>query len=336
MNKAVQTFLLIVAVSLGVALRMSIFGWFFIIGIATILIFGISHLLIHNYGQTYLAKNKFSSYALIFLSHLLFISIFLFQVDADDARSYSIIGFVTNGENHAFTNYGFSIVLLSVIGYTILGYIIINRAKKEKLIKFSPLKFSISIISSIILAFVFLQLLYANKNIQYSKEINQKGEYNSIESALKEPEKVIFLKINAYETRITKIPKEVFQFPNLKEIDLTDQNISTIPNEISQANNLEILNLLGNNIHEIPIQLCECKKLRELRIGGDIKRFPECIKTMKSLKHLSIESNSVNQLMDELLTFKNLETAHFYLKDGILNVMKLDSIYNVTGIKHSY
>jgi len=56
MNKAVQTFLLIVAVSLGVALRMSIFGWFFIIGIATILIFGISHLLIHNYGQTYLAK----------------------------------------------------------------------------------------------------------------------------------------------------------------------------------------------------------------------------------------------------------------------------------------
>lgn len=336
MNKTAQTILLILAVSLGIALRMTIFGWLFIIGIATIIIFGISHLLIHNYAQTYLSEKKISNYTLIFFSHLLFISIFLFQVDADDARSYSIIGFVTNKENDAFTDNGFSIVLLSVIGYIILGYLIINRARKEKLYKFSSLKFSISLISSIVLAFVFVNLLYANRNIQYSKEIEQKGEYNSLKRALKEPEKVIFLKINADENQITEIPKEVFQFPNLKEIDFTDQNISTIPNEISQAKNLEILNLIGNSIDEIPVQLCECNKLRELRIGGDIKRFPECIKTMKSLRHLSIQSNNVNELMDELLTFKNLETAHFYLENGIINGKKLDSIYNVTGIKHQY
>jgi hypothetical protein len=57
---------------------------------------------------------------------------------------------------------------------------------------------------------------------------------------------------------------------------------------------------------------------------------------MKSLRHLSIQSNTVNELMDELLTFKNLETAHFYLKKGTINGKKLDSIYNVTEIKHQY
>jgi len=298
MNKTVQTILLILTVSLGIAFRMTIFGWLFIIGIGTIIVFSVSHILIHNFAQTYLSEKKTSNYALIILSHLFFISIFLFQVDADDSRSYSIIGYITNKEPKTYTENGFSIVLFSIIAYIILGIIIIKSAKKDKIRKFSLLTFIISLVSSIVLGFFFVNLIYANKNVQHSKQIEQTGEFNSIERALKEPDKVVVLKTNPYESHITEIPKEIFQFPNLKELDLTDQNISTIPNEISQAKNLEILNLIGSSIDEIPVQLCECNKLRELRIGGDIKRFPECIKTMKSLRHLSIQSNTVNELMD--------------------------------------
>ncbi len=336
MNKTLQTVLLTLTVAFGIALRMSIFGWLLIIGIATIFIFGISHLILHNIARTYLSEQRISNYILIVLSHLFFILIFLYQIDADDSRSYSVIGFVTNNEKSFYTDNGFSIVLFSAIAYIITSIIIIKNARTAKLFKFDASLFAITAISSFIVVFLFLNLLQTNRQVSQSKELEQTGEFNSIKRAFNDPDKVIVLKLDPFENHINEIPKEVFNFPNLKEIELTDQNISSIPIEITKAKNLEKLNLIGNNITEIPTQICECDKLQELRIGGDIKLFPECLKTMKSLNHLSVQSNSVNELMDELLTFKNIQTAHFYLKNGTINRKKLDSIYKVTGISHKY
>lgn len=336
MNRIIQTVLLILALSIGIALRMTIFGWLFIIGVGTILVFGISHLLIHSYTQQFLSKKKFSNIILIILSHVFFILIFLFQTDADDSKSYSIIGFITSSEKRTLIDYSLPIVLISIIGYVIISLVILIRARKAKLLKFEGSSFAISAFSSFVFIFVILNLISAKKNIDYSKQFENTGEYHSIRRALREPNKVIELKINPYETRLTEIPKEIFDFPNLKELDLTDQSITTIPETLPQAKSLEILNLIGNNIQTIPTELCECNKLRELRIGSEIRSIPECLKSMPSLKHLSIQSNEVNILMDELLTFKNIETAHFFLKDGIINGKRLDSIYKVTGIEHKY
>lgn len=336
MNKTLQTILLIFTVAFGIALRMTIFGWLFIIGIGTIVIFGISHLIIHNKARTFLSEQRTSNYVLIVLSHLFFVSIFLFQTDADDSKSYSIIGFVTNSEKSLYTDNGFLIVLFSILAYNITSIIIIKNARTEKLIKLDSSVFTISIISSFILLFLFLNLLQTIRQVNQSKELELAGEFNTIKRALSNPGKVIVLKIDPLEHHINEIPKEIFEFPNLREIELTDQNISIIPKEIKFAKHLEKLNLVGNSITEIPTQICECDNLQELRIGGDFKSFPECLKTMKSLKHLSVQSNSVNELMQELLTFKNIKTAHFYLKNGTINSKKLDSIYNVTGIIHKY
>lgn len=336
MHKSLQTILLILVVSLGIASRMSILGWLFVIGLGTTLLFGISHLLVHNFAQSGLAEKRPVNLLLIILSHLFFLSIFLFQIDADDSKSYSVIGFITNNEKDAYTENGLSIVFISIIAYIVLAVIIIIKARREKQIRFLPLTFLFSLVSSILIGFLFLKFIYANKNNRESKMLEQTGEFNSIKSALKNPEKAVYLRINPYDNHISEIPPALFQLPELKEIDLTDQGISTIPAEISKAKRLEVLNLTGNNIKEIPGAICNCEKLRELRIGGDISTFPSCLKTMKSLKHLTVQSNTVNELMDELLEFKHLETAHFYLKDGIINSKKLDSIYAVTGINHKY
>ena len=336
MNKILQTILLILVVSLGIASRMSILGWLFVIGLGTTILFGISHLLVHNFAQTSLAERKPANPLLIILSHLLFLSIFLFQIDADDSKSYSVIGFITGNEKSVYTDYGFSIVFISIIIYIALSVIIIIKARREKLVSFLPITFFVSLVSSILIGSLFLKLVYANRDALQAKKLEQTGEFTSIKSALKNPEKVVYLRIDAYDNRISEIPAEIFQLPALKEIDLTDQSVITIPAEVAKAENLEVLNLTGNNIKEIPVAICACEKLRELRIGGDISTFPPCLKTMKSLKHLTVQSNTVNELMDELLEFKNLETAHFYLKDGIINGKKLDSIYAVTGINHKY
>jgi Leucine-rich repeat (LRR) protein len=193
-----------------------------------------------------------------------------------------------------------------------------------------------STIASLILPIIFINVLYANKDLQKTKELETTGEFNSISRALSNPESVEIIKINPYQTRLTSFPLEIMELPNVKIIDLNEQRISTIPDGLNKLEYLEVLNLLDNNISEIPESICECKNLKELRVGGQIEEFPDCLKKMKNLKHLSIQSNSVNELMEELRDFEYLETSHFYLKDGILDKVKLSEIRKVTGIKHKY
>ena len=215
----------------------------FIIGVGTILIFVISHLLVHSYTQQFLSKKKVSNIILTILSHVFFISIFLFQTDSDDSQSYSVIGFITSNERRTLIDHSFPIVLISIIGYVAISFVILFRAKKAKRLKFQGSLFAISAVSSFVFIFVILNLISAKKSIDYSKQFEKTGEYHSIRRALREPNKVIVLKINPYETRLTEIPKEIFDFPNLKELDLTDQSITTIPETLPQAKKLRNVEL---------------------------------------------------------------------------------------------
>lgn len=336
MNKTTQTILLTLVVSIGIGARLSILGWLFFVGIGSALIFGISHLIIHFYSMNYLAKSENKSSLLIILSHLSFLGIFLFQSDFDDSRSYSVLGHSFGVESEILNRIGFPIVGVSVISFIVISFIIVKKAKMNK-VSGNNAKFIIpSILASLILLFVFISVLYANKDLQRTKELETTGEFNSVNRALKNPEAVEIFKINPYQTRLTSFPLEVMELPNVKIIDLNGQQIMTIPEGLNRLENLEVLNLLDNNISEIPVSICDCENLKELRIGGYIEKFPDCLKKMKGLKHLSIQSNTVNDLMDELREFEYLETSHFYLKDGILDKEKLSEIRNETGIKHKY
>lgn len=334
MNKKTQTILLTLVVSIGIGARLSNLGWLFFLGIGSALIFGIIHLIVHFYSMNYLAKGENKSSLLIVLSHLSFLGIFLFQSDFDDSKSYSVLGHAFGIESGIINNIGFPIVGVSIIAFIVISFIIVRKAKRNN-VPGNNVKFMIpSIITSLILPLVFVNIIYANKDLQRTKELEKTGEFNSINRASKNPELVKIIKINPYQTRLKNFPLEIMELPNVKIIDLNGQQISTIPDDIYKIESLEVLNLLDNNISEIPKSICDCKNLKELRIGGHIEKFPECLKKMKGLKHLSIQSNTVNDLMDELREFEYLETSHFYLKDGIFDNEKLSEIRNETGIKH--
>ncbi|WP_067037900.1 leucine-rich repeat domain-containing protein [Allomuricauda sp. CP2A] len=336
MNKTTQTILLTLVVSIGIGARLSILGWLFILGIGSALIFGISHLIVHFYSMNYLAKSGNKSLLLIILSHLSFLGIFLFQSDFDDSRSYSVLGHTLGVKSETLDSIGFPIVGVSIISLIVISFLIVKKAKRNKT-SGNNVKYIIpSTIASLILPIIFINVLYANKDLQKTKELETTGEFNSISRALSNPESVEIIKINPYQTRLTSFPLEIMELPNVKIIDLNEQRISTIPDGLNKLEYLEVLNLLDNNISEIPESICECKNLKELRVGGQIEEFPDCLKKMKNLKHLSIQSNSVNELMEELRDFEYLETSHFYLKDGILDKVKLSEIRKVTGIKHKY
>ncbi|TNE72281.1 leucine-rich repeat domain-containing protein [bacterium] len=356
MNKTTQTILLTLVVSIGIGARLSILGWLFFVGIGSALFFGIGHLIVHFYSMNYLAKSENKSSLLIILSHLSFLGIFLFQSDFDDSRSYSVLGHTFGVESEILNSIGFPIVGVSIISFIFISFIIVKKAKRNK-VSGNNVKFLIpSIIASLILPFVFINIFYANKDLQRTKELETTGEFNSIKRALKNSESVEIIKINPYQTRLTSFPLEIMELSNVKIIDLNGQQISTIPEGLDKLASLEILNLLDNNITEIPVSICACKNLKELRIGGDIKELPDCLKTMTSLKHLSIQSPYSNELLDELREFENIETAHFYLKSDDVDFSsmtdeetkeyfknskkfdkeKWEQIKKETGIKHKY
>lgn len=355
MNKTLQTILLTLVVSIGIGSRLSILGWLFIIGIGSSLIFGISHFIIHFYSMNYLSTNGKKNFIKIAFSHFFFLCIFLFQFDADDSRGYSVFENISGIENDFLNDFGFQIVGISIIAYIVIGLIIVKGAKKNK-IKGENIKYILpAIITSIILPFLFINGLYANKDLLRTKELESKGEFNSVNRALKNPDNVRVLKINSYQTRFKNFPLDILKLPNVKVIELNEQNISHIPDDINKLESLEVLNLIDNELIEINPAICNCSKLTELRVGGEIKSIPDCLKTMNSLKHLSIQSKYSNELLDELRYFENIETAHFYLKSDVdfssmtieegqeynKNSKKFDKekwelIKKETGIKHKY
>lgn len=336
MNKTIQAIILTFVISIGIGARLSILGWLFIIGFGSAIIFGISHILIHSRCMNFFATGGRWTILKFILSHLFFLGIFLFQFDFDDSKTYSVLNYTFGIKNSFLEENGFYIVGISIIGYIWISVLNIRQAKKLKS-KTNNSKYIIPVlISSIILPLFLINGLYMFNDFKEEKKIEETGQFLSVKRALKNPEKVISINLTSTFPKLTRFPIEILDLPNLEIINLNEQNISVIPDEIQKAQKLEILNLLDNNIKEIPESICKCENLKELRIGGEIKEFPECLKKMKSLKHLSIQSNTVNELMDELREFENIETAHFYLKEGILDRKKLSQIENETGIKHKY
>jgi len=330
MKKELQAILLTLVISVSVAARLSVLGWLFAIGVGSVLIIGVAHFIIHFYSMNSLAIRGNLNTLKITLSHVLFLCIFLFQSDFDDSRSYSVIEYVIGIEGSFLGKIGLPMVIASLIGYIILSILIFRNAKNKKVNGKENEYMIPSLLVSIILPFILISSLYANKDLQRTKEFEKNGEYNSIKRAFKNSDKVISLNLN-------------------------NQKIKKIPNDVDKLENLEILNLIDNEIIEINPSVCNCDKLRELRIGGDIKSIPDCLKTMESLKHLSIQSQHSNELLDELRDFKNIETAHFYLKSDVdftsmtieegryynQNSKKFDKekwklIKEETGIKHKY
>jgi hypothetical protein len=335
MGKIPQIILLVLVISIGIAARLSILGWLFIIGISTSVLFGFFHFFIHFYSLNYFESHR-NKIPLIILSHLSFLGIFLFQSDADDARSYSVLTFVFGGEERSIFESTSSLLIASIVSYLIISFIIFKNARNNRANERNSKYILPSIVSSLILVYALINLFYHTNDLRKYRKLERKGEFRSINRAMRSPEKVEIFRIEPNQSRIEDFPAEILELPNIHTIHLNNQIIRTIPDGLERLKSLRELNLLDNYISEIPGSICECKKLEKLRVGGQIEEFPDCLKKMKTLRHLSIQSNSVNELMDELREFEYLETSHFYLKSGVLDREKLSLIRKETGIKHAY
>ncbi len=66
---------------------------------------------------------------------------------------------------------------------------------------------------------------------------------------------------------LTQFPKELFDFPELTEIDLSENKITSIPKDIEVFQNLQKLNLSNNKLKSIHKNILKVKRLKNLNLS---------------------------------------------------------------------
>ncbi len=134
-------------------------------------------------------------------------------------------------------------------------------------------------------------------------------EYNSIEEALKNPEKVYRLNLSNQKVQV---PKEAWsRFVNLEFLSFKNDHLEEIPQEISLLKKLKVLDLSGNDFTTLPKSFSELYNLEELFLN-DEKKFNlnaniDIISFLPRLKILHLENDSLNRLPKSIFKLNHLE-----------------------------
>ena len=133
MKIGIQIIVIILILLMATVARFATIGWLYFIGILSIPILGIPHLIIHLRSIDYLSKKGQKNLLKIFASHFLFLCLFFFQHEfSDSPRSYSVLETVFGIKNEFLHNNGFIIWLISLTAYIFLSVKIRKSAKADR------------------------------------------------------------------------------------------------------------------------------------------------------------------------------------------------------------
>jgi Leucine-rich repeat (LRR) protein len=142
--------------------------------------------------------------------------------------------------------------------------------------------------------------------------------FTNLKKALASPDSVVRLKLR--RKGFKEIPPEVFQFPNLQELDLGSNKITQLPTNIAQLKNLKILRLNRNKIQVVGKELGELTDLIYLDLGrNQIQALPFEIGKLKKLEFLQIWGNEITMLpesINDLSALKWLDMRAILLTDS--------------------
>jgi hypothetical protein len=109
--------------------------------------------------------------------------------------------------------------------------------------------------------------------------------------------------LNLSNNNLTEIPIKVFKLINLEILNLSNNNIINIPDKIKKLKNLQEINLLNNNNIDLSLLKLNLNKRYEKYIDNNIINFPNG--TINNLNEFITNNNIFNQKTKKIL-FKNL------------------------------
>jgi Leucine-rich repeat (LRR) protein len=140
-------------------------------------------------------------------------------------------------------------------------------------------------------------------------------EYYSIESAMKEPDKVFRLQLT--KKKLKEIPPEIRQLKNLNALDLGKNKLRELPEWLGELEHMQEFRAPQNKFTEMPAVVCRWKHLKRLDMHqNELTGLLPCMGDLKEVISLDLWSNDLEEFPDELkgmegLRFMDLRVIQF-------------------------
>lgn len=141
--------------------------------------------------------------------------------------------------------------------------------------------------------------------------------------------KIAILRLD--ELKIRKLPDNIGQFSELRELGLRDANLEHLPSSIGNLKKLKILDLHKNLLTTVLESIGGLTELRTLRLDkNQLINLPESIGSLLNLQELFIYGNKLTRLPESIGSLSNLVTL--YAEENSLIDLPL-SIYSLGNLR---
>ena len=187
----------------------------------------------------------------------------------------------------------------------------------------------------LILFYFSVTIVFSQISLPDSSTIKNYKEYNNLNEALLNPEKVIVL--NLRRSKLTKFPSEIFLFKNLQFLDLSKNKILKLPDSIYLLSNLKYLILSKMGLTALPDSIGKLNNLKLLNANqNDIAKLPFSFGDLENLEVADLWSNELEyfpQSLSKLKKLKIMDLRHILIP--LKNQIQIQSMLPNTKIHFS-
>jgi len=121
------------------------------------------------------------------------------------------------------------------------------------------------------------------------------------------------------------IPKEVFLFKHLQQLDLRNNNLIHLPQEINQLKELNTLDIRHNQLKDLSLSLSKLLNLEKLYLANNLfESIPVALAHLEALWLIDFSENQINSGFEHLLKAEML--TNIYLKDNKISSFPFEEI----------
>ncbi len=132
-------------------------------------------------------------------------------------------------------------------------------------------------------------------------------EYYSIESAMKEPDKVYRLQLT--KKKLKEVPPEIRQLKNLNALDFGKNKLKELPEWLGELAYMQEFRAPQNKFMEMPAVVCRWSHLKRLDMHqNQISGLLPCMGDLKEVISLDLWSNDLDEFPEEL---RGMEALRF-------------------------
>ncbi len=172
-----------------------------------------------------------------------------------------------------------------------------------------------------IIALFICAIFSNNLNAQLldSLALSKVEEFTSLDSALKDPDKVIKLVLR--KKHLKAFPEEIYKFKNLQYLDISKNNIKTLPDGIGQLQNLQYLICSKTGLETVSKEIGKLKYLKYININqNEVASLPWEFGELQNLEIADMWSNNLSEFpesLNKLTSLKVLDLRNILISDDV-------------------